>query len=490
MTGIAGMFGRNASTGVVADMLEIVRHRGPDATHLMHGRGYVLGCCQANLGSKRSDSYVGGDKEGIVFDGHIYNTTPGYMTDAEILLDLSRRYGKRCLSHIDGTYAVAIADEDELMLGRDHVGTRSIFYGTAGGTTYFASELKALKPYADTVAELQPGTVYSSRKGVSQFEMIREKSPPFKTVDKGKKVLRRAIIDATERRMRDQAVGGVALGGGLDSSIITAVALQCDPGLHLFTVGLGKSPDIKNARLVADHLGARKRHHVRIVPEKEVAGMVRDAIWHLESFEEDCVKGCIATMLASGLASEHTNCCLCGEGADELFGGYHVIKQFGRKRRAAVMNALATIAYGTGLRRLDRGWLANSVNYRTPFLDTAVLGIADRMPVEWKVHGREQTEKWILREAFRDMLPAKIVSRSKQSLATGTSIDAVTGRIAARHVSPGDFARATSTRTGFKLNSPAELWFYQMFKELFPEDSYELQVRRWNPVRQFEAAEV
>jgi asparagine synthase (glutamine-hydrolysing) len=482
LAGIAGVFGKTSRKEKVEQMLSALAHRGPDGNHIMDGPGYAIGCCQLNTGPKRMDSYAGGDKQGIVFDGLVFNRSSTYLSDAEMLLDLHRIYQQHCFSHIDGTFAVAVANEDELVLARDHVGARPIFYGNNDGVTYFASELKALKPYVDNAVELPPGKRYSSRGGIETFESFQPSVPRMRNSEKGARALKEIMFEATRKRLIDEAVGGVALSGGLDSSIIAAIALYLNPKLHLFTLGLEGSPDLDKARMVAEYLGASERHHVRIITEEEIEKIVKQAVWYLESFEEDCISGCIANMFTSQLAAKYTNCVLCGEGADELFGGYHLLKkEHNQKRRRELMDILVKIAYNTGLRRLDRGWLSSSVNYRTPFLDSHVIAFSKQIPVSWKIHGDRQVEKWILREAFKGMLPDEIIQRPKQRFASGTSVDDVMDRIAAKHLGETQTSNLPETNTGYTLHSPKELWYYRLFKQEFPSDAFEIQVSRWDP---------
>ncbi len=487
MAGIAGTYGSNLSVNreqTVSDMLRAVFHRGPDGLFLVNEGKYILGCCKLDTSARRGQAHTGGNKRGIVFDGLLFNEGNTRSTDAEVLSQLYETYENDCFSYIDGSFAIAVADDNELLLARDHVGARSLFYGRKNETIYFASELKALIPLVDNACELPPGKVFSSQTGIRNFSMYTPDIPSCESTKKAQEKVKELLYDATFRRMNDHAVGGVALSGGLDSSIIAAIALEIDPQVNLFTIGLKDSPDMEMARIVAKHLGAQHRHLFFEFKEEEIESIVRNAVWYLESFEEDCISGCIANMFASRLAGGFTNCCLCGEGSDELFGGYHLLKDIKDiKERQKMMDKLVNIAYNTGLRRLDRGWLCNSVDYRTPFLDSYIIAFSKSIPIEWKIHGTEQTEKWILREAFRDRLPQVIIDRKKLRFAGGSSVDDSMDAIASKYVSKEEFKKNNTTVTGYNLNSPKELWYYKIFKEFFPADNYEKQVVRWDPFK-------
>ncbi len=484
MAGIVGIFGSKATENCVVDMLKSISHRGPDNTHIIKGYNFILGCCELYTSSKQKRAFAGGDKEGIVFDGQIWNTASSFMTDAELISQTYKTYGNNCFPYIDGAFAIAIANEDELVLARDNVGSRPVFYAINDKNIYFASELKSLIPIVKTVYELPPGKIFSSKSGVNDFSMFRPEIPIFGNFKKAKKILRNLLFQAVKKRLNDEAVGGVALSGGLDSSIVAAIALEIDPKQHLFTIGLENSPDVKIAGYMAEQIGVQNRHHIYTITENEIEQSVQKAVWYLESFDEDCISGFIANMFASHLVSQFSKCCICGEGADELFGGYHLLKDIKELDKCkTMMDKLINIAYNTSLRRLDRGWLCNSINYRTPFLDSSIITFSRMIPIEWKIHGSQQTEKWILRETFRDMLPQEVADRKKLRFSGGTKVDDIIDKIALKHTSHEEFENNRITSTNYRLNSPKELWYYKIFKDYFQEDSFEKQVVRWDPFK-------
>ncbi|MBD3320815.1 MAG: hypothetical protein GF350_06955 [Chitinivibrionales bacterium] len=352
---------------------------------------------------------------------------------------------------------------------------------SVNGTIYFASELKSLRSINAEPQELPAGKMFSSKTGTSDFQPFRPEIPNFKTPAKAKNVLRKLLFKATEERVLKGDVDGVALSGGLDSSIIASLALELNPDIHFFTVGTRNSPDIYNAEAMSSYLGAKKRQHILTVNKTQIENAVHRAIWYLESFEQDCVCGCIANFFLSQCAAEYANCCLCGEGADELFSGYRIFKEMSDAQRRQYDRSILLTSYNTSLRRLDRGWLSHSVNYRAPFLDPHILAFSSSIPPEWKIHGRGKIEKWILREAFKENIPDAIVHREKDPFSSGSGIDALIDSIAQKYVSSEEFAKRNKTPFGFRLRSPKELWFYDIFKSLFPKEMFEKQAEKWNP---------
>jgi asparagine synthase (glutamine-hydrolysing) len=279
-------------------------------------------------------------------------------------------------------------------------------------------------------------------------------------------------------------VGGLLLSGGLDSSIIAAIANELKPGILAFTVGVENAPDLKNAEIMAKHLGIE--HYIYNFDIEEIIELVPTAVRSLESFDEDCISGAIANLFASSLTSNFTNCILSGEGGDELFGGYHLLKELPTEdERLKMMGSLIDVAYNTALQRLDRAMMANSINYRTPFIDTEVIAFALQLPVQWKVHDNGKgrlIEKWLLREAFKDMLPTEIYTREKLRFSGGTGTDNLMDEATEDKLADGEFNEESCyTAGGYRLSTPKEMWYYKLYKENFPTLAFEKLVGRWDP---------
>lgn len=484
MAGIAGLMGAAASPEVVDEMLSKIAHRGPDERWSDSGAGWALGVCVPALASVPVRGYVSKDSLVVLLDGEIYDGADT-TSEVETVAAAYRKYGRTFAAHLHGAFACAIFDKDEVVLARDSVGIRPLYWGRdSDGTFIFASEMKAMVGRVDEIHEMGPATVYSTSAGVQGYLPVH----PFVSVPDGieaaRDALRDALFRATERRLRDGAVGGMLLSGGLDSSIIAAIANQLKPGLPAFTVGVEGAPDVVNAKVMAEHLGIE--HNIRLFGADEIRETIPKAVYTLESFDEDCVSGTIVNMLASEWATERTNCILSGEGGDELNGGYLLLKKLpDDEARRRVMARLIEISYNTALQRLDRAMLGNSLNYRTPFLDAEVVALCLQLPVQWKIHTADDgrvIEKWLLREAFRDLLPEQIYLREKHRFSGGSGTDGLIESISDEVISPGEFTEsARQTEGGYRLNSPKELHYFRLFKEYFPGLGFEQLVGRWDP---------
>jgi asparagine synthase (glutamine-hydrolysing) len=480
MAGIAGIHVVKAD---LEDMLQRLRHRGPYETWLSLGQSPRLGCCllpSEMLPQPRAYTCQG--VRAVVMDGHVYQSEGDEITDAELVLSLYDRHGHQFAEVVDGDFACAIADGEKLIVARDAVGLKPLYYSQWDGEFYFASEVKALGPVANDIKEFPPQHIYTSTLGFQRYTPRVEETPHFDTVEQAAQILAELLERAVEKRMVDGIPEGVLLSGGLDSSIIACLAKVYRPDLKTFTVGLGDGEDRERAREVARYLGTK--HYEYTYTEREIIEALPQVIYYLESFEEDCVRGAVANYFASRLAAGHASCVLTGEGSDEFLGGYHELKTAKDKAELQkIMEQLIAIAYNTGLQRLDRMMAAHSLEFRTPFLDRAVTDFCLKIPAEWKVYGPEQVEKWILRKAFAGRLPDNIVWRIKQPFASGAGSSAIMGSVVEKQVSSSDFIAHQKTEEGLRLNSPEELYYYRIFKGSFPQPAVAHLVARWDPAK-------
>ncbi|MDA3936633.1 MAG: asparagine synthase-related protein, partial [Actinomycetota bacterium] len=467
--------------------LEAIRVRGPDNTEIHRDAGFVGGVVSSELSEARGTGFAADQGLAVLFDGEIYNARGDGQSDADVVADLYRKHGRAFAGYLEGAFACAIWDYGEVLLYRDPVGIRPMYWGRDSDEGFFfSSHMRPMVGKVDTVCELLPGTMYSSKNGTSRYAVYPPRVEVPGTLEEAARKLRDLLFAAVEKRLEDGAVGAMLLSGGLDSSIIAAITKELRPGLPAFTLEVEgtAAPDTENARVMADYLEIP--HTIATIRTDRVGEMVPDAVRILESFDEDCISGIISNLGASGAVASVTNCVLSGEGADELLGGYHLIKnREGENAKLEVMDRLLGVAYNTALQRLDRGMFGSSVNYRTPFLDPAVIAFASQVPVSWKVHEMDDgrvVEKYILREAFRDMLPQSIADRAKLRFAAGTGADDIMDQVAQEHFAVEKFDEETrNTPGGYYLNSPKELWYYRLFKEYFPSLAFEQIVGRWDP---------
>lgn len=492
MAAIAGIVSTSKAkieqvTTRVERMIQQMQHRGPDniVIRTLPGDTAALGSREVNLLPAKTRCTSMAAEPYILFDGELFNERPEGQSDIELFENYYLSYGKHCFSYLDGGYCCAIVDGDEAIIARDPVGARPLFYGKENGLFCFSTEMKGLVDYIHfDVHELVPGNIYSTKDGLKSFEPHVPETPDPESIKHATNVLKELVIEAVKKRMK--GLKAVSLSGGLDSSIVAIIAKQFNPDLQLFTCAIesGKGPDLENAELVADFLGLE--HHIYRITDSDISDFIPEAVWYLESFDEDCISGLIANYYISKLVKPYSNYALVGEGADELFGGYSAVLKSSNvtneRHREELAKKLLRTAFSTSLRRLDRGWMANAVIYQTPYLDSRVIAFSNKIPMKWKIYGKEQTEKYILREAFKDLLPEPIYKRKKLRFALGTGIDNIMDRIVSKMVDRKQIAETPKSYYGMPFASFKETYYYAEFLRRFPP-AYEKLTIRWDPFK-------
>jgi len=483
LAGIAGILGTDK--GELAQMLDRIKYRGPNQTWTSQEKGVNIGNLELEVGgnSKPGAHHAKDGKRAVTLDGRAYNKEKGNMSDAETVLHLYNKFGTGFASKLDGDFACAISDDGQMILARDWAGVKPLYYGHSNGRLCFASEAKALVGLADDVKEFPPGYVYSPELGFQKFKHEAVETPEFKDYEQGKKVVRELLMEATEKRMKDNAVGGILLSGGLDSSLITYMAHQIKPDIECFTVSMEEGQDLPLAKDVTKYLGIK--HHVLMFGEQETKEILPLAIHHQEMYEESCVHGAIANFIAGRFVTPKTKCVLTGEGADEFFAGYDGQYKKGQNKEevASICDRLINVAHNTALQRLDRLNAANSYESRTPFLDSRVMDFSLKIPIEHKIHGDDQTGKWIVRQAFEGCLPDHIIYQTKRFFAQGSGVAYIMRAQAEKAISQKELDEFNKVAGNPYLSSVEELYYYRLFKKTFPQPCFDRLVGRWDPLR-------
>ena len=440
MCGIAGIWG-TSDRELVERAMECLQHRGPDGTGVHVQRRGVLGHRRlAIMDPEGGDQplYSETGAVAIVANGEIYNSpalrddlidrhTFATTSDIEAVLHLFEERGVDTPTALRGMFALAISDDDHLFLARDPIGIKPLYYGRAVGSsgvsvTVFASEMKALADWADDLHEFPPGTYFDSRVGFVPYYRVPTVPPVHRTLEDHVQLVRRGLEDAVASHMMSDVPVGAFLSGGLDSSVIAAIARKHVDELHTFSVGLAGSRDIEAARRVAAHIGSI--HHEYLMTPAEVVEKLAEIIHALESFDQDLVRSAIPTYFCSRLASEYVKVILTGEGADELFAGYgyHKSASDPATLHRELCRSVSTL-HNINLQRVDRLTMLHSIEGRVPFLDTDFIALALTVPAELKLMAMpngQVADKWVLRKASEDLLPADIVWRSKEQFDEGS----------------------------------------------------------------------
>ena len=517
MCGIVGIFDIKEQSSELRNkalrMSQKIRHRGPDWSGIYCGGHAIL--CHERLSivdpqSGKQPLYSPDGRQVLAVNGEIYNhqairqaTAADYeyqtSSDCEVILALYRAHGIHFLEQLSGIFAFALYDEerDEYLIARDPIGVIPLYIGhDADGKTYVASELKALEGFCDEYEPFLPGHYLYSREGVMRRWYTRDWMDYEAVKDNGADIdsLRVGLQEAVKRQLMSDVPYGVLLSGGLDSSIISAIAQKFAarrvedggqtgawwPRLHSFAVGLKGAPDLEKARLVAEHIGTV--HHEINYTIQEGLDALRDVIYFTETYDVTTVRASTPMyLLARVIKSMGIKMVLSGEGADEIFGGYLYFHKAPSARafHEETVRKLGKLHWYDCL-RANKSLSAWGVEGRVPFLDRDFLDIAMRLNPKAKMCPGQEIEKKILRQAFADLLPEEIAWRQKEQFSDGVGyswIDTLK-RITSEQVSDEQMAHAAER---FPIHTPLckEEYFYRsIFEEHFPSRSAALSVNQ------------
>jgi len=493
----------------VLKMSKKIRHRGPDWSGIFSDDKAILAHERLSIVDPESGKQPLLSKDGklvLAVNGEIYNHQEirkqfegkyEFLTksDCEVILALYREKGPNFLEDLNGIFAFALYDMEKniFMIGRDHIGIIPLYQGwDENGTYYVGSELKALEGHCVKIEEFLPGQYYYSPDGKptkwysrdwSNFDAVKDN---VSDID----VLRDALEAAVERQLMADVPYGVLLSGGLDSSIISAVAkISAEKQaaksegvwgnqLHSFAVGLVGSPDLIAARKVADHIGTI--HHEIHFTVQEGLDAVRDVIYHVETYDVTTIRASTPMYLLSRvIKSMGVKMVLSGEGADEIFGGYlyfHKAPNAEEFHKETVRKLDKLHLYDC--LRANKSLASWGVEGRVPFLDKEFMDVAMRLNPKDKMAGNGKMEKWILRKAFENYLPESVAWRQKEQFSDGVGynwIDSLRA-LTTEMVTDEQMAKVNET---YPINPPMnkeEYYYRTIFTDYFPSEAASLCV--------------
>ena len=521
MCGIVGIFQVKEQSQAMRQkalrMSQKIRHRGPDWSGIYCGGSAILAHERLSIVDPESGGqplYTPDRKQVLAVNGEIYNHQEirrryagkyDFQTgsDCEVILALYRDKGINFLEDLSGIFAFALYDEEtnEYLIARDPIGVIPLYIGyDADGTVYVASELKALEGQCEHYEPFLPGHYVHGRieETLKPYNLKRYYQRDWFEFDavKNNEASVEAIHDALETAVKRQLMSdvpyGVLLSGGLDSSVISAIAEKYSemriednsqtraywPRLHSFAVGLKGAPDLAKAKMVADHIGTV--HHEINYTIQEGLDAIRDVIYFIETYDVTTVRASTPMyLLARVIKSMGIKMVLSGEGADEIFGGYLYFHKAPSAKdfHEETVRKLSKLHLYDCL-RANKSLSAWGVEGRVPFLDKEFLDVAMRTNPEAKMCPGKTMEKKIVREAFADMLPEAVVWRQKEQFSDGVGyswIDTLKA-VTAAAVSDEQMAHAAER---FPINPPKnkeEYYYRSIFAEHFPSDSAALSV--------------
>lgn len=522
MCGIAAIFKIKEQTQELRkkalEMAKKIRHRGPDWSGIYCGGSAILAHERLSIVDPQSGGqplYSPDKKQILAVNGEIYNHREirerfkgryEFQTgsDCEVILALYREKGTDFLEDLSGIFAFALYDEekDDFLIARDPIGVIPLYIGRdKEGKIYCASELKALEGFCDSYEPFLPGHCYIGSEGVMKRWYTRDwmkydeslpETVSSETYQQEVTAVHDALEDAVRRQLMSDVPYGVLLSGGLDSSVISAIAKQFAakrietdgqkdawwPQLHSFAVGLEGSPDLAKAREVADFIGTV--HHEIHYTIQEGLDAIRDVIYYIETYDVTTVRASTPMyLLARVIKSMGIKMVLSGEGADEVFGGYLYFHKApdARAFHEETVRKLSKL-YLYDCLRANKSLSAWGVEGRVPFLDKEFLDVAMRIHPASKMCPGKTIEKKVVREAFAHLLPESVAWRQKEQFSDGVGyswIDTLK-QITSEAVSDEQMAYAAER---FPIHTPMnkeEYYYRSIFEEYFPSESAALSV--------------
>ena len=510
MCGIIGLFNIHNEQAMRTEALKMagkIRHRGPDWSGsysdehcvLMHER---LSIVDVEHGAQ--PLYDTKTKRVLAVNGEIYNhkelekklsNSHDFQTnsDCEVLLYLYDEFGADFLNEIDGIFAFSLYDSNtkDYFVARDHIGIIPLYIGwDENGVTYVASEMKSIESYCEKLQEFPPGNYYKNGEFTQWYQPNWVNEIPTDAVSLPK--LKKALEDSVHKQLMCDVPYGVLISGGLDSSVIAAIAAKYSkkrvesgdaeeawwPRLHSFAIGLEGSPDLKAAKIVADAIGTV--HHECKYTIQEGLDALRDVIYHLETYDVTTIRAATPMyLMARKIKSMGIKMVLSGEGADEVFGGYLYFHMAPNKEELhhETVRKLQKLSKYDCL-RANKSMAAWGIEARVPFLGKEFLEYAMNIDPADKMCSDGKAEKYVLRKAFEGIIPDEVLWRQKEQFSDGVGYNWIDSLKANADEKVSDENLANAKRK-FPIQPPTtkEGYYYrEIFDEMYPSNEAALTV--------------
>ncbi len=504
MCGIAGCLG-STDEAIINKMLDALVHRGPNDRGIHVTGNMVLGHTRLSIvdvAHGHQPILSEDESKGLICNGEIYNFKElraaledrypfRTNSDSEVILHLYREKGPECVKELDGMFAFALYDGDTFMLARDPIGIKPLYYGYQGSVMYFSSELGAMSlAGVDEAHEFPAGHYYTPDEGfVEYYQVPRVASNPMTNIDEICKKIRETFIRSVKKRLlADPEVPvGSFCSGGLDSSLVAAIAAEEIPHLHTFVVGMRdengvESEDFQASRVAAEHIGSN--HHELAFTEAEYYKALPEVIGKLESYDPSLVRCAVPCYFTCKIAAEYVTVVLTGEGADEIFAGYHYMKHFPLDKLNEEGRRCTENLHNINLQRADRMGMYFNLELRVPFLDTEMVALGMQIAPELKVRevNGGKIEKWIFRKAFEGtgLLPDEILWRYKVQYTQGAGCESLGETLAEKEISDEEFAQLKRDHPVAVINSKEAALYFKIFRKYHPQDSILKSIGIWS----------
>jgi len=510
MSGFAVVYNQNDALAL-EKMFKRIAHRGPHLSGSFEGKkilmaqNYLKGDISENPdvvltggNTRRVPAFSPKSPElRICYDGQMGNweeraktlgETDGPFREELLLLKLYKQYGRGMFEFLDDAiFAFVISDGENLFAARDLLGIKTLFYGRKNGALYLSSELKSLTGITDDLYEFPPGHYMDGTGTLIRFAELPTAPPEVlhTELDQMMEDIRHIIKKSVRSRIDFTVPTAGLLSGGMDSSVINTLANELykdkfgtNARLKTFALGVGESEDIKNARLLAEHINSD--HQELIVDLDEILKVLPEVIYYLESFDPSLVRSSVSNYLISKYASDQgIEILLSGEGGDEIFCGYIYLKEFPLEELFRRQMECIAFLHNNASLRLDRMNHCNGVRVVAPLISGELFRYVLAVPSEYKQKpdGDQKVEKWIFRKAFEQYLPDTITWRLKQEFSQGSGSADILPSYFEEMID--DEALRTAQADYPIIRSKEELFYFQIFTKHFGSGSAIDTVGQW-----------
>jgi asparagine synthase (glutamine-hydrolysing) len=487
------------------------KSRGPDDSRIIDTGKGILGFHRLSIMGLTPSGMQPFELDGsyVVCNGELYGfekdremlKNKGYTfksdSDCEIILPMYFEYGTDMFARLDAEFACIIFDgkTGKYIAARDPIGIRPLYYGyDEKGAILFASEAKNLVGLANKVMPFPPGHYYKDGEFICYCDIAKVDGVCGDDVETACVKIRDKLTEGIKKRLVSDAKVGFLLSGGLDSSLVCAVAAaESEKPIETFAIGMSEDAiDLKYARQVADFIGS---HHTEVyMTPDEVIASLEELIHLLGTYDITTIRASVGMYLVCKAIHETTDIrvLLTGEISDELFG--YKYTDFAPSADAFQKEAEKRIRelHMYDVLRADRCISVNSLEARVPFGDLDFVHYVMSLDPEIKLN-KYGKGKYLLRHAFEgmDILPDSILWREKAAFsdAVGHSMVDYLKEYAETKYTDDDLEKLSAKYTHAKPFTKESLLYREIFEKYYPGQA-EMVVDFWMPNKEWEGCDV
>ncbi len=509
MCAIMGYTGKDISVSDLQKGFAATKSRGPDDSRVLETKsGTLLFHRLAIMGPEPAgmQPFSLPDGSAVVCNGELYGfrklkkalEAKGYHfrsgSDCELILPLWREYGVEMFRMLDAEFAMVLYDGDSFIAARDPIGIRPLYYGySRSGHIIFASEPKNLLDLTDKIMPFPPGHYYKDGKFVCYRDMSKVEKICEDDLETVCANIHEKLILGVEKRLDADVPVGFLLSGGLDSSLVCAIAAKLlNRPIQTYAVGMSKDAiDLKYAKQVAEYIGSD--HHEIYITDKDVLDTLEELIYTLGTYDITTIRASMGMYLICKAIHEQSDIrvLLTGEISDELFG--YKYTDFAPSPEAFQEESEKRIRelHMYDVLRADRCISVNSLEARVPFGDLDFVEYVMSVDPAKKVNVYNKG-KYLLRHAFEGgYLPESILQREKAAFSDAVGHSLADGLRAYAGTRYGDDWKSIAQQYAYhaKPFTKESLLYREIFERFYPGQA-DMVVDFWMPNRSWEGCDV